>query len=288
MRMLAPVWLLTVFALAWPGGGTVGARAVSAATSPEPDSLAVLFATANDYYGKGRFADAVDLYRRVEEAGVIDKDLYYNMGNAYYRMGEIGRAVLYYERATRIAPRDEDIKANLALVRSLLRDKQFVGRENWLQRAISRTHRSLNASEAMILSSVFYVLGCLVLVLFLLRARPTVASLYRRISLLSPGRLLGLSPAQDMIAALVLSSMLFVFFGAISTLKVFAARGGRVGVVVAEEALVYSAPSEDSTLQFKIHEGTKVKLGTMRGRWVEIDLPGGLSGWIDSREAERI
>ena len=54
----------------------------------------------------------------------------------------------------------------------------------------------------------------------------------------------------------------------------------RESVVVVEEVAVYGNPSEDSTLQFKIHEGTKVTTVGRRHGWMQICLPGDLFGWV--------
>ena len=59
-------------------------------------------------------------------------------------------------------------------------------------------------------------------------------------------------------------------------------------MVLEEEVAVYSGPSTDATLQFKVHEGTTVRVTEAHADWVEIELPGDLSGWIRSNAMERI
>jgi len=284
MVAAALVLAVTVGAIgtAASGGGA------SSPSSAGADSLRDLFTEANELYTEGDFEGAERLYLRLEQAGVVDKDLYYNLGNTYYRLGRIGKAVLYYRRAQSLAPRDEDLKANLKLLRSLLRDEQFLGREGKLARFFLWFHRNLSRDEAALASSGFFLASCLLALLLILLERPAVGSLYRRLSILSPGRLLGLSPRADLALGAVLCFLLAASFGGSALLKTREHESMRRAVVVVEEALVYSAPSEDSTLQFKIHEGTEVTLGERRGKWVQVNLPGGLSGWMEQQAAERI
>jgi tetratricopeptide (TPR) repeat protein len=269
--------------------GPADASAGSASASLTPGKAAEVFAEANARYEKGDYEEAIRLYNELVEGGVNEADLYYNLGNAYYKNGEIGRAVLSYERAKRFAPRDKDLKSNLELLNTLLRDKQFVRRRNRFLGALVWAYRDLSLDEILVLSSVLYLLLAVLLAAFIFRSRPAVQAVQRRMSMLSPGRLLGLSMRQDFIAAIVVVSLLFAAAAGMSAKKIAEERSRTQAVVVAKEAMVFSAPSEDSTLQFRIHEGTRVKLEEEpRNGWVRITLPGGLSGWIRSSAAERI
>ena len=106
--------------------------------------------------------------------------------------------------------------------------------------------------------------------------------------MLSPGRFLGLDKAQDFMLATATLTLILIASGASAYGKYDASRSRRAAVVVEVEAPVYSGPSSESTLQFKIHEGTKVITDETRPGWIQIQLPGDLSGWIDSRLIERI
>ncbi len=59
-------------------------------------------------------------------------------------------------------------------------------------------------------------------------------------------------------------------------------------VVLEEEIPVLSGPTQDATLQFRIHEGTMIKVRAQRGGWLRIQLPGGLSGWVAAQAVERV
>jgi SH3-like domain-containing protein len=74
-----------------------------------------------------------------------------------------------------------------------------------------------------------------------------------------------------------------------SALTKMRAEGSRpTGVVLSEEVSVFSGPSRDASVQFKVHEGTLVSVRDARPGWVRIDLAGDLSGWIDESSLDRI
>ena len=68
-----------------------------------------------DYKAAAALNEKILTEERVESAAV-----YFNLGNAYLKQGELGKAVFEYRRARNLAPRDADIRANLAFARSLV------------------------------------------------------------------------------------------------------------------------------------------------------------------------
>lgn len=258
-------------------------------TSPgETERLRGAFTQGNALYEQGNYAGAIEQYTMLVDAGVVDKDLYYNLANSHYKNDDFGRAVLFYERARRLAPRDRDVRDNLALVRAQLRDKQFVRDENRIVRAAAWLHNNLNAREMALLGSLFYLLVCLLGVVFVFRDSAVVSTAYRWLSYASPGRLAGLTKTQDLLLALVVVSLLFLSTSFSAYRKTSQESGRRVAVVVEPEAAVYSGPMEETTLQFKVHEGTVVRIRDQRNAWVRITLPGGLSGWVSASSVDRV
>ncbi|MCK4236034.1 MAG: hypothetical protein KAX38_02870, partial [Candidatus Krumholzibacteria bacterium] len=69
---------------------------------------------ARDYYLKS----ILHLERIVEEGGVRNGKLFYDIGNAYFRLGDLGRAVLNYKRAALYIPNDANLRQNLEHARS--------------------------------------------------------------------------------------------------------------------------------------------------------------------------
>jgi tetratricopeptide (TPR) repeat protein len=269
--------------------GLAVAAAPATGTAPASEnSPRALFERANARYESGEHAEAIGLYRRLVDAGVESAALYYNLGNAYYKVGELGRAILNYERAHRLAPRGVDIAQNLALAHALVRDRQFVGEAGWLRRVVMWPHRNLSTRETFMLTSGWYLLLTLSLLALIFRDTAWVSRLYSRLSMLSPGRLLGLDKTQDFVLAVCTTCLLTAVTGASAYAKYREETERTRGVIVEEEVAVYGGPSSESTLQFKIHEGTVVRIYDERTNWAQIRLPGGLSGWIRRPAAERI
>lgn len=79
-------------------------------------------AAANQLYAAGHYTEAAALYEQMASQGAVDSAVLYNLGNAYFQQGDLSRAAFNYERALRLAPRDADIRANLALVQAQTAD----------------------------------------------------------------------------------------------------------------------------------------------------------------------
>ena len=76
------------------------------------------FDEANRLASEGRYADAAVAYETLARTRGWSAPLLYDLANAYAQEGKVGRSVLNYERAHVLAPRDPDIAANLAYVRT--------------------------------------------------------------------------------------------------------------------------------------------------------------------------
>lgn len=283
-RRLAAIAALSLAAALATGilTGHQGARSAPAA------GLTEIFARGNSLYESGDYDGAIEQYSSLVAKGVERADLFYNLANAYYEAGDLGRAVLYYERARKLAPRDGDTRENLALVRAQLRDKQFVREENRLVSAAAWLHNHLTADEMRLAASLCYLALCLLGIVFVLRDTALVSAAYRVVSFASLGRLAGFTKTQDLAAAMAVAAALFVSTGVSAHHKTRNDASGKTAVVLAEEVAVMSGPTDDATLQFKIHEGTLVDIGDRRGAWARITLPGGLSGWVSASSIERV
>jgi len=278
-----PVFAVLVLSAA----ALIGVR-LAGSSSIAATGLAEVFARGNALYEQGDYEGAIEQYTSLVGKGVADADLFYNLANSCYKINDLGRAVLYYERARRLAPRDGDVRENLVLVRAQLRDKQFVRDENRLLAAAAWLHNHLNAREMTLAASFCYLVLCLLGIVFVLRESPRISAAYRWFSYVSLGRLAGFSKTQDLLAAMTIAALLFGSTGVSAYKKTVGERQKRQAVVLSDEVAVLSGPTDDATLQFKIHQGTLVRLRDHRGSWMRIVLPGGLSGWVSAASVERI
>ena len=261
---------------------------VSLAWAEAAETPAQLFERANAAYEAGNYAAAVDDYERAAASGVTAPDLFYNLGNAYFKQGDLGRAVLWFERARRLAPRDDDVRENLDLTRSLLRDQELLAASPRWRSALLAWHRDTTTAESVAVASILFTLVCALGICFVFRDSETLSRVYRRVSILSPGRLLGLDKAQDLGLAMAFVLLLTGAFAYSAFSKVRAEDARSTGVVLAEEASVFSGPSPNASVQFKVHEGTLVSVRDERAGWLRVELPGDLSGWIQEPSLARI
>jgi tetratricopeptide (TPR) repeat protein len=267
----------------------VAVRASEAEASAASSSLAAqTFASGNAAYEAGDYHAAIDRYMEVANNGIVHRDLYYNLGNAFFKSGDMGHAVLWYERALQLDPRNDDIRANLGVVRAMLRDQQLVQARGGVRGALMGWHRKLSVEESVAVACVFYALFTLAALCLIFRRSRVVMSLYRLASWVSPGRLFGLGMTGDVLLGMATAAVVALVFAGSAYAKVHESRAHTRGVVLSEEVAVFSGPSRDSTIQFKIHEGTIVSVRDGREGWVRVDLPGDLSGWVETSTVEKI
>jgi tetratricopeptide (TPR) repeat protein len=84
-------------------------------TAPRQMSAAdrATFARANQLVEAGQVAAAVSLYEQLSAQGIVNADLFYNLGQAYSQLGKANQAIAHYTRAAQLAPRDRQIAERL-------------------------------------------------------------------------------------------------------------------------------------------------------------------------------
>jgi tetratricopeptide (TPR) repeat protein len=91
--------------------------AVGEARAADPPSREQAFESANTAFADGRFDEARQGFAALAASDGASPAILYNLGNAAFRAGKPGEAILAYERALLLAPRDQDVRANLRQVR---------------------------------------------------------------------------------------------------------------------------------------------------------------------------
>jgi tetratricopeptide (TPR) repeat protein len=221
------------------------------------------FKAANQLYDQGRFTEAVAAYEKIEPKTA---HVYYNLGNAWFREGKLGLAILNYERARRLAPRDPDILANLKFAEQ----KLGVDDVNTPPRAIQRLLRSVIVSRT-----------------------PTEWSIYELVALwltvLAVAAWIFLPKARTgcLIVSLVGFVALAVSAGALGY-QMIEERTAPEAIVVATESTARFAPLPDSTVHFRLAEGTKVVILEDRGPWLCVGRADGQQGWVNAQTITRV
>jgi tetratricopeptide (TPR) repeat protein len=248
-----------------PGAGD---RAVGTLANAEIDAETAreLFLEGNALYAEGAYEEAAARYERITQGGFENADVHYNLANARYKSGQTARAVLGYERALLLDPSHDDARSNLAFVRSQLADRQGpAGGETspFLEGLV----RAADIGTLTVATSLFY---------FLLVAGAIVGVLRR----VFPPWLVRSIVVLVVLTALSASALGFRLYGRATD---------RGAIVTAADVAVRTGPGEDFVLEFRLHEGTKVRLMESRDDWSRISVRGtDLEGWLPSSTVEAI
>lgn len=235
-----------------------------AAPSPTP---AERFQAGNSLYQAGDHEGALDAYLRLYEEGLESGELHYNIGNAYFRLGELGRAILFFERARIALPRDENVRTNLELARSLTADQITPLPGFWVPRVVSWAVQLVPRGWLIAILALGYLGLASVLLHRLLTTRPPDWTRH----------------------AVVAAAALTVVVGTNLLIREFDMGRAERGVILQTEAAVQSAPSDDPSLQlFTIHEGAVVRIDRRSSDWLEIVLEDGKVGWLRAGDLETI
>ncbi len=230
---------------------TEAQSAEEAPAAPEP---AEFWVNGNAAYEAGDFERAVALYREMQEMGVDNGHVHYNLGNAYLRAGQLGRSIASYRRSLRLLPRDEDAYANLAFARRSARDEIAPPAPPVLVRTLLFWHYSLAPNE-VVRSVVLVGLGFwIVLALRLYRPASEVLR-WSAVCLLAVGLALG------------------------GSLVAHGAFDPAIAVVLPQEINLHAAAGEGSVVRFRLHAGTEVRVIEQRPEWIRVELPDGQRGW---------
>ena len=213
-----------------------------------------LFHKGNECYKEGKYDKAIEQYNRMVLNGVENGSLFYNLGNAHFKQGSIGYSILYYEKAKKLLPRDRDLMENLAFARAFLQDSIEEKKPPFIVYILS----------AMLANSTLREIAVSVSLLISITLMCSILLFYKKSLFLK-------NISISLLVLCALSAMLLVAKYRYS----FAKRG----IVISESTEIKSAPSDDSTTEFIIHEGTDFHIIEAIKEWAKIRLRDGKTGW---------
>jgi hypothetical protein len=221
------------------------------------------FTAANQLYNDGKFIEAAAVYEKIEPKTA---HVYYNLGNAWFRQNKLGLAILNYAQARRLAPRDPDIVANLKFAQQRL----GVDEINAPPRALQRLLRSIIGSRTASEWSAGELVG-----LWLLALAIGTRVYFPKLRT----------------GVLIIAVVGFVGFGFSTFALSYQVIGDRTtpqAIVATGETEARFAPVPDSTVHFRLAEGTQVSIREDRGQWLYVERADGQQGWIKSEAVGRI
>lgn len=220
------------------------------------------FEKGNALYQKGQYEQAIQAYESVLDSRQQSADLYFNLGNCYYKLNKVAPSIYNYEKALVLAPEDVDITNNLKFAQKLTIDEvkevPKVGFAKLLHDFTGMYHYNTWAWISVVFGLMF--LGFFIGYYF------SLAAVLKRIFFF--GMFVWVLFLLVSVGAAIFERNHFVT--------------DRPAIVFAEVTEVKSEPQKASPVTFILHEGTKVFVKEILGKWKKIELTDGTEGWIES------
>ncbi len=216
------------------------------------------FNAANKLYAEGKFAAAAAAYEKILQSGAVSPALWFNYGNAEFKLGQPGRAIAAYRQAELLAPRDDEVRANLDFVRNqvagpTLRQSRW---EDWLG--------TLSLNEWTVLAAGAFWLT------FILFAVRQIRPAWRP-------RLRGLTAGIVVVTILSCAGL-----GAAAAIHF----SKPIAVVIATEATARSGPFAEAQDVFKVQNGAELAVLDQRNHWLQVADGSGRIGWLPAKQVE--
>jgi tetratricopeptide (TPR) repeat protein len=217
-----------------------------------------VFGAANRHYATGKFSDAANLYEEILQNGTSSPNLLFNYGNAEFKSGNLGNAIAAFRRAELLAPRDSEVRANLAFVRNQVQGATV--RESFWQNWLG----NLSLNEWTVFAAIAFWLTFLLLAAKQLR--PALAA--------------KLKGATWIFAALT------IFSGTILGVQAANHFSKQTAVVISAQATARSGPFDDAQSAFTAHDGAELSVLDRRDDWVQVADGSGKIGWLQNKLIE--
>lgn len=222
------------------------------------------FDTANQLYREGKFKEASEQYLGLLKYDPRSASVLYNLGNCYFRLGEKGRAVHAYESALANAPRNQDIRSNLAYVRSTLEYRMDDKRSGYVKTG-EEILSYLTLDESLLIFLGFLTVLLMTWVFVILTKPGMPWGWWRKLLLFLS--LIGL----------------LLYVGKYYQMQVV-----RTAVVIPKEVEVRYGPSLTDQIAFRLGEGLKLYVMSKRENWSRVLVPNGETGWIKNSEIAEV
>ncbi len=225
-------------------------------------------AATDDSVRERLYDKAILSYEKIiNDGGVRNARLYYNLANAYFLREDVGRAILNYRRAEKLDSANGDIKKNLAFARSRRMDKVKLKTEKRVLQTLFFWHYDFSIKTRFTLSCLFFAVVCvsLTVMVWLGRSAPVT------------------------VIAVVSGILTICFFGSVM-FDAHTKAHKICGVITATEVVAHQADWQKSPASFKepLHAGTEFDLLEQRPGWLHIKLADNSDGWLPDDAAEVI
>ena len=231
------------------------------------NQLTEKFQIANARYNDADYSAAIRLYEEIAAEKWQSGYLYYNLGNSYFRAGMIGQSIWAYNKALKLSPRFENIKYNLEIANTKIKDRVTLPPEFFIVEFYIQLKNNFTFFEWLFMSGllVFICAGFF---------------MFSKVLILN----------SKVIRSLILILLFSSFVLHLITLDIFLEESQETdGIIIFDEVHAFSGPFQgESTKLFTLNEGTRVSVLQNQGSWFEVVLLNGDKAWIPKEKIKVI
>jgi hypothetical protein len=224
--------------------------------------------TDNPEQAQKLYEKAILNYEKIiNDAGIKNPKLYYNLGNAYFLKEDIGRAILNYRRAENLDKADTNIQKNLAFARSRRIDKVEVKTEERILETLFFWHYDFSVKTKFLLTCICLAIVCI----------SVTATLWR-------------GKSASLVITATICFLLTVSFLASVIVETRSQANTIRGVITNQQVVARQGdgPNYPESFTEPLHAGTEFDLLERRPGWFHIMLSDDSEGWIPDNAAELI
>ena len=212
------------------------------------------------------FRSAAERFQLLVNDGVVNGELYYDLGNAYFQAGDLGQAIANYLRARQLIPNDPRLEANLAHARTLVRPQVVKEGSDALLHRLTMWHHGWPVQWRLIIFGIAWI------------------TLWVAVLTRSWIRYAGFRWVIGTTAIVAIA------FGLSSSLTLTDNAALQQGVLIKDEVVVRKGNADSFSPQFEepVNQGLEFRVLEQRPDWLHIELLNGQSGWIPRSDAEII
>jgi len=232
------------------------------------ENAKTLFQIANDHYAKGEYEQSILLYDSIIKNDIESTGIYFNLGNAWYKSDDIPMAILYYEKAKKLEPNNKDINYNLELANSRIADRVENVPEFFLKTWWNNILYLFNEKQWTRLNILTFALFLIFTIIFFISKKPSLKKL-------------------GFMTSLILLLLSFVI-GIIGFRSYKIKTTHNTAILFTPTVNIKSAPDDNSSTIFILHQGTKLTLLDKSGEWQKVKIANGSEGWLYTTDFEKI
>lgn len=120
-----------------------------------------IFVKGNTYYNQLKYDSSVIMYQQLTNQGVVNSDVYYNLGNAFYKLKQFDSAKRYYQKSLKVYAGNKACQQNLALCRNKLNIR--MGNGNAMLYKLGLTMNYFTINQLAISIYILVLILCIVI-----------------------------------------------------------------------------------------------------------------------------